>query len=50
MDLVEGPSLAARLASGAIPLAESLAIAVQIADPLDAAHEKGVRNVSREAR
>jgi serine/threonine-protein kinase len=38
MDLVEGPSLAERLASGAIPLAESLAIAVQIADSLEAAH------------
>src|SRR6266852_72892 len=42
MELVEGPTLADRIAAGAIPLGESLKIAVQIADALEAAHEKGV--------
>src|SRR6266853_1546710 len=42
MELVEGPTLADRIAAGAIPLEESLKIAVQIADALEAAHEKGV--------
>src|SRR5260370_4405074 len=42
MELVEGPTLADRIAPGAIPLEESLKIAAQIADALEAAHEKGV--------
>ena len=42
MELVEGPTLAERIAGGALPLDESLRIAVQIADALEAAHEKGV--------
>jgi eukaryotic-like serine/threonine-protein kinase len=42
MELVEGPTLADRLKRGAIPLEESLKIAAQIADALEAAHEKGV--------
>jgi eukaryotic-like serine/threonine-protein kinase len=42
MELVEGPTLAERIASGAIPLEESLPIARQIADALEAAHEKGI--------
>src|ERR1700730_13667646 len=42
MELVEGPTLAERIASGPIPLEESLKIAAQIADALEAAHEKGV--------
>ena len=42
MELVEGPTLADRIASGAIPSDESLKIAAQIADALEAAHEKGV--------
>src|SRR5881409_968161 len=42
MELVEGPTLADRIASGAIPLEESLAIARQIAEALEAAHEKGI--------
>src|ERR1700682_5623497 len=42
MELVEGPTLADRIAVGAIPLNESLKIAAQIADALEAAHEKGV--------
>src|SRR5437899_902387 len=42
MELVEGPTLAERIASGAIPLEEALAIARQIAEALEAAHEKGI--------
>jgi eukaryotic-like serine/threonine-protein kinase len=42
MELVEGPTLAERIDRGAIPLEESLAIARQIADGLEAAHEKGI--------
>jgi hypothetical protein len=42
MELVEGPTLADLLKAGAIPLEESLKIAAQIADALEAAHEKGV--------
>jgi serine/threonine protein kinase/Tol biopolymer transport system component len=42
MELVEGPTLADRLAAGAIPLDESLRISAQIAEALEAAHEKGV--------
>src|SRR5262244_2253580 len=42
MELVEGPTLAERIASGPIPLEESLAITRQIGDALEAAHEKGI--------
>jgi serine/threonine protein kinase/Tol biopolymer transport system component len=42
MELVEGPSLAERIQQGPIPVDEALAIARQIADALDAAHERGV--------
>jgi len=42
MELVEGPTLAERIQEGAIPLAESLHLAAQMADALEAAHEKGV--------
>src|ERR1700738_3335789 len=42
MELVEGPTLAERIATGAIPLEESLGIARQIAEALEAAHEKGI--------
>ncbi len=42
MELVEGEDLAQRLARGPVPLAESLAIARQIVDALDAAHERGI--------
>jgi eukaryotic-like serine/threonine-protein kinase len=42
MELVEGPTLADRIAQGAIPLDEALPIAKQIADALEAAHEQGV--------
>src|SRR5215468_6591437 len=42
MELVEGPTLAEHIKQGAIPLEESLNIARQMADALDAAHEKGI--------
>jgi serine/threonine-protein kinase len=42
MELVEGPTLADRIAHGAIPLEESLPIAQQIAETLEAAHEQGI--------
>jgi len=42
LELVEGPTLADRIAQGTIPLDEALAIASQIADALDAAHERGI--------
>ena len=41
MELVEGPPCRA-IARGAIPLEEALAIARQIAEALEAAHEKGI--------
>ena len=42
LELVEGPTLAERLELGAPPLEESLAIARQIAEALEEAHEKGI--------
>src|SRR5262249_40815568 len=42
MELVEGPTLADRIAKGSIPLDEALPIAKQIAEALEAAHEKGI--------
>ena len=42
LELVEGPTLADRIAKGAIPLDEALPIAKQIAEALEAAHEAGV--------
>jgi len=42
MELIEGPTLAERLHAGRIPLAETLRIARQIAEALEAAHEKNV--------
>ena len=40
--LVEGDTLAARMARGAIPIAEALEYARQVADALEAAHDKGI--------
>ena len=40
MELVEGPTLADRLAAGPMPLDEALPIARQIAEALEAAHER----------
>ena len=42
MELVEGEDLAQTLLSGPLPLDESLAHAKQIAEALEAAHEKGI--------
>jgi serine/threonine-protein kinase len=42
LELVEGPTLADRIARGPLPIDEVLKIAAQIADALDAAHEKGI--------
>jgi serine/threonine protein kinase len=42
MELVEGPTLAERIAKGPIPIPEALDIAHQIAEALEAAHEKGI--------
>jgi eukaryotic-like serine/threonine-protein kinase len=42
MELVEGPTLAERIKQGAVPMEEALGIAKQIADALEAAHEKGI--------
>jgi serine/threonine-protein kinase len=42
MELVEGPTLADRIAKGPIPLDEALPIAKQIAEALEAAHEQGI--------
>jgi serine/threonine-protein kinase len=42
LELVEGPTLADRIAAGPIPLAEALPIGRQIADALGAAHDAGV--------
>lgn len=42
LELVEGATLAERLASGPLPIPEALMVARQIADALEAAHDKGV--------
>jgi eukaryotic-like serine/threonine-protein kinase len=42
MELVEGPTLADRIAQGPIPVDEALTIAKQIAEALEAAHDQGI--------
>jgi len=42
MELVEGPTLADRIAQGAIPVDDALPIVKQIAEALEAAHEQGI--------
>jgi Tol biopolymer transport system component len=42
MELVEGPTLADRIARGPVPIGDALAIAKQLVLALDAAHEKGI--------
>jgi Tol biopolymer transport system component len=42
LELVEGETLAERIARGPLPLAEALALARQIAQAMEAAHEKGI--------
>jgi Tol biopolymer transport system component len=42
MELVDGEDLSVRIARGPVPFNEAVIIARQIADALDAAHEKGI--------
>jgi len=42
LEFIEGQTLADRIAAGPIPLEEALPIAKQIAEALEAAHEKGI--------
>jgi serine/threonine protein kinase len=42
LELVEGPTLADRIAQAPIPIDEALPIALQIAEALEAAHELGI--------
>src|SRR5438128_1730438 len=42
MELVEGHTLAERIGTRPLPLEEALAVARQIAEALEAAHEKGI--------
>src|SRR5215510_1332340 len=42
LELVDGETLAARIARGALPIAEALSLARQIIDALEAAHERGI--------
>ena len=42
MELVDGPTLADRIAAGRLPVDEAIAIARQIVDALETAHERGI--------
>jgi len=42
LELVEGPTLEERIARGPVPVAEALALARQIAEALESAHEHGI--------
>jgi len=42
LELVDGPTLADRIAQGPMPLDEALPIALQITEALEAAHERGI--------
>ena len=42
LELIEGPTLAERIAQGPIPVEEALKIALQITEGMEAAHEKGI--------
>jgi eukaryotic-like serine/threonine-protein kinase len=42
LELLEGETLAARLARGALPLAQVLRFGIEIADALEAAHRQGI--------
>src|SRR5207249_8513000 len=42
LELVEGETLAQRLARGPLPLREALEVGTQIASAIDAAHERGI--------
>src|SRR6516225_8578165 len=42
LELVDGPTLADRIARGPLPIDEAIAIARQMADALECAHEHGI--------
>jgi tetratricopeptide (TPR) repeat protein len=42
LELVDGDTLAARIANGPLPIVDTLTIARQIAEALEAAHERGI--------
>src|SRR5262245_19144858 len=42
MELIEGPTLADRIAQGPVPVDEALPIARQLAGALEAAHDQGI--------
>jgi Tol biopolymer transport system component len=42
LELVEGETLADRIARGPVPVEEALSIAIQICEALEAAHERGI--------
>ena len=42
LEFLEGETLASRLERGALPIAQAIAIAIQIAEALDAAHGRGI--------
>ena len=42
MELVEGPTLAERIGQGAIPVEETIGIARQVVEAIEAAHEQGI--------
>ena len=42
LELIEGPTLADRIAQGSIPVDDALPIARQISDALEAAHDQGI--------
>jgi serine/threonine protein kinase len=44
MQYLEGETLADRLTKGALPLAQALQVAIQIADALATAHKAGIRS------
>ena len=46
MELVEGPTLAERIAEGPISKQEALQIATQIAEALEYAHERGIASIA----
>ncbi len=49
MELVAGDDVAQRPRGGAIPVEEAIAIARQIADALEEAHEKGIEEIRTRA-
>ncbi|MFN7937018.1 MAG: protein kinase [Bryobacteraceae bacterium] len=42
MELVEGPTLAERIAQGPVPVEEAVRLALQLASAIEAAHERGI--------